>query len=596
MTITEKIAAIRQHMFKAKIAAYIIPSTDPHQSEYIAEHWSGRKWASGFSGSAGTLVITKDFAGLWTDSRYFVQAEQELDGTEIELVPLHVPHSPEFIDWITSTISSNESVGFDGSLFSSNLVKTMYQAFASKRIAMRTDIDFISKIWVTRPSLPTEKVQEHDTFYAGLSRKEKLEDIRKIMKDRGIDYHLLTSLDDIAWAFNIRGTDIKYNPLVICYALIAKHKATIFVDAAKLSPELQASFRADNVSIAPYHSVGQIFSAISDEKTILLDHDKVNYSLRSKLSDKATVISDINIPTMLKAFKNEVEAANLRQTMVKDGVAMVRFLKWLEDEVGNQLITEISAAEKLLSFRKQEDGFQGESFGTISAYKEHAALPHYSATTQSDVAIKTDSVYLVDSGGQYLGGTTDITRTIALGTPSNEERIDFTYVLKGHIELANAVFPAGTKGHQLDTLARMHMWKAGLNFGHGTGHGVGYYLNVHEGPQSISPRGNNLPHTGFEKGMVTSNEPGLYKVDRHGIRTENLVLTVSAGEGEFGEFLKFETLTLCPIDTSLIEDNLLTGDEVKWLNSYHNSVFERLAPHLTEEEVVWLNKKTAELK
>ncbi len=595
MTITEKIAAIRQYMHQLKLDAYIIPSTDPHQSEYIADHWQARRWATGFTGSAGTLVVTAEFAGLWTDSRYFVQAEEELEESDIRLMKLKVPHTPEYIDWLVATLQPSAVVGVDGRLVSTTLVRNIKNAFDLEDIRLKTDVDIISRVWVGRPSLPTGKVMEHETRYTGLTRAEKLDDIRSIMRKKGVDYHLLTSLDDIAWAFNIRGKDIEFNPLVICYALIAHHKATIFIDNQKLAHELQTAFRKDNISIAPYHAVGQIFSAISDEKSILLDPDRVNFSLRSKLSSSATVVEGITIPTLLKACKNEVEVAHIRQTMVKDGVAMVRFLKWLEETIGNELITEISAAEKLSGFRAGQEGFLGESFSTISAYRDHAALPHYSATEQSNVQIQTDSVYLVDSGGQYLGGTTDITRTITLGEPTSEEKVDFTYVLKGHIELDQAVFPVGTKGHQLDSFARMHLWKAGLDYGHGTGHGVGYFLNVHEGPQSISPRGNNTSYVGFQKGMVTSNEPGLYKVGRHGIRTENLVLSVSAGDGEFGEFLKFETLTLCPIDTKLIELDLLTEVEKKWLNNYHNLVFERLAPHLKEEEVVWLNKKTAQV-
>ena len=595
MNTQEKLSALRALMQKNKIDAYVIPMTDPHMSEYVAPHWKVINWFSGFTGSAANIVVTKDFAGLWTDSRYFIQAEDQLKNSGIELVKLKIPHTPEYIAWLNKNLDTDSVVGFDGKVFSVGIAQAMQTTFERKNIQINAGFDFISEIWTDRPEIPAKEVFEHDIKYAGQSRIEKMNTVRKAMQERDIDYHLLSSLDDIAWLFNLRGSDISYNPLFISFALISQSEAYLFVDDKKLPIELKQILKNDVVTVKPYDEIYSLLTELEAGKSILSQLSKTNYSLYKSIPNTCPLIDDINNTTVLKSVKNSTEVANIKETMVKDGVAMVKFLYWLEQTVGKEKITEVSAGEKLLTFRKEQEGFFGESFGIISGYKGHAAMPHYSATTESDVELKPEGIYLVDSGGQYFGGTTDITRTVTLGKLTREEKRDFTLALKGTIDLALVVFPHGTKGVQLDVIARKALWDNRMNYGHGTGHGVGFFLNVHEGPQTIGTSGTGNMATVLQPGMLTSDEPAFYREGKHGIRIENLILTVEDEENEFGKFLKFDTVTLCPIDTKPVDVNLLTKDELTWLNNYHKEVYEKLSVHLDKEHKNWLKEKTKEV-
>ncbi len=589
------LAQLRDYMHKNNLDAYIIPMTDPHMSEYVADHWRSVKWFSGFSGSAGNIVVTQNFAGLWTDSRYFIQAEEQLNNSGIELVKLTIPHTPEYIDWLSTNLAQNAKVGFDGKTFSYGLAKLMQTKFERKNIQIEPDFDFVSEYWKSRPEIPQSKVFEHDIKYAGKSRQEKITDLRKKMNELSADYHLLSSLDDIAWLFNLRGNDIMYNPLFISFALISTNEAFLFVDNQKLSDELKQKLIADKIIIKDYKDIYAYLETISTDSSIIADLSKTNYSLYKSIPEKCTIINKISIAAALKSIKNKQEIEHLRKVHEKDGVAMVKFLYWLEKTISKEKITEISAGEKLLLFRKEQAEFFGESFGIISAYGAHAAMPHYSANEKTNVELKAESFYLVDSGGQYFDGTTDITRTVMLGTPTLEEKRDFTLALKGTIDLAMTIFPAGTKGVQLDAIARKPLWDNKMNYGHGTGHGVGFFLNVHEGPQSISTRNAGIQEETLEEGMYLSDEPAFYREGKHGIRIENLIIVQVAEENDYGKFLKFETLTLCPIDTKPIDTDLLSAAEKGWLNNYHKKVFEKLSPYLSDDEKNWLKEKTKKI-
>ena len=592
MNTQEKLSALRTLMRNNNIDAYIIPMTDPHMSEYVADHWRAIKWVSGFSGSTANVVVTQDYAGLWTDSRYFIQAEAQLKGSGIELVKLKIPHTPEYIDWLNKNIRTGSVVGFDGKVFSVGIAQSMKTAFDRKKINISAEFDFISKIWKDRPEIPANEIFVHDLKYAGQSRTEKIAIVRGKMEQRSLEYHLLSSLDDIAWLFNLRGNDILYNPLFISFALISQKNAILFIDDKKIPIKLRQELAADNISLKSYDEVYVELSNMKDSEAIFAQLSKTNYALYKAIPDTCSIVDDVNITTVLKSMKSETEITNIRETMVKDGVAMVKFLYWLEQSVGTEKITEISAGEKLLSFRKEQEGFFGESFGVISGYKGHAAMPHYSATKESDVELKPEGIYLVDSGGQYFGGTTDITRTVTLGKLTDEEKRDFTLALKGTIDLAMVVFPYGTKGVQLDVIARKALWDNKMNYGHGTGHGVGFFLNVHEGPQTIGTSGTGNMAAVLQPGMLTSDEPAFYREGKHGIRIENLILVVEDEENEFGKFLKFETVTLCPIDLKPVDVDLLTKDERNWLNNYHEEVNQKLSPHLDDEHKNWLKEKT----
>ncbi len=589
---TLPLTQLRNYMHKNNLDAYIIPMTDPHMSEYVAAHWKSIKWFSGFSGSAGTIVVTPDFAGLWTDSRYFIQAAEQLKGSGIELVKLTIPHTPEYIGWLNKNLPENANVGFDGKTFSYGLAKQMQTTFERKKINLKPDFDFVSEHWTDRPPVSGNEVFAHDVKYAGKSRLEKISVLREKMRETAADYHLFSSLDDIAWLFNLRGSDIMYNPLFISFALISQSETFLFVDDKKLSGELKQKLVDDEVIIKNYDEIYPFLSNIQGEKTIIADLSKTNYALYKSIPENCNIVNKISIASVLKSAKNKTEIEHIRKVQVKDGVAMVKFLHWLDKNIEKEKITEISAGEKLLAFRKEQEGFFGESFGVISAYGAHAAMPHYSATKESNTELKPKSFYLVDSGGQYVDGTTDITRTVALGAPTKEEKHDFTLALKGTIDLAMSIFPHGTKGVQLDAIARKPLWDNRMNYGHGTGHGVGFFLNVHEGPQSISTRNAGIQEETLEVGMYLSDEPAFYRAGKHGIRIENLILVMPDEENDYGKFLKFETVTLCPIDTKPVEVNLLTKDERNWLNNYHKTVYEKLSAHLPDDVKKWLKEKT----
>jgi Xaa-Pro aminopeptidase len=592
MKITEKIAALRSEMVKNAIDAYIIPSTDPHISEYVAECWTSRAWISGFTGSAGTVVVTKDFAGLWTDSRYFLQAENELSGSGIELCKLGMPETLDYPEWLRENMPTNSVVGFDGKVVTVSLAQKMRKLFELKNISINSDFDFIHTIWSDRKSVPMNQIFEHEIQYAGKSRVEKLSDIKAKMKAQDADYHILATLDDINWLFNIRGRDVAFNPVAVCYAVISQNSTELFIYDDKIPAELKNTFKNDGIEISDYNSIAERIGKFEIGKNILVDVNKMNLWLYNSIPLHCKIIEGSNISTMYKACKNPTEIQGMKNAFRRDAVAMINFAYWLENNVGKIEITEITTMDKIRELRSEIPFYFGESFNTIAGYKGNGAIVHYGANEQSNSTIQPDGFFLFDSGGQYFDGTTDITRMFHLSEPTEQEKIDYTLVLKGHINLAMAQFPVKTRGSQLDILARKSLWDLGMNYMHGTGHGVGCFMNVHEGPQNI--RMDENPTT-LELGMVISNEPGLYRSGQYGIRIENLVVVVEGEKTEFGQFLKFETLTLCPIDTKAINKSLLTENEIKWFNDYHRLVYNEVSELLDENKKKWLLEKTKEI-
>jgi Xaa-Pro aminopeptidase len=585
-TINNRIAALRAHIAQEQIQAFIIPSTDPHLSEYVAPHWQSREWISGFTGSAGTVVVTAKDAGLWTDSRYFLQAARQLEGTCITLYKEMLPETPNIPEFLSAHLQEGDCVGIDGKMFSAEEVEHLQKELKKSGIRIKSIADPMQLLWTDRPAMPLAPAFVYDTKYAGMSFTEKLPAVRQAMEAAGADSLLLSALDEIAWLLNIRGNDVHCNPVVVSYLLIEKDKVNYFVQPQKVTPELAEYFSANGISVHPYEEIGHYLNSFNAH-SILMNPAKTNYAIYSAIRPGCLIINGASPVALLKAIRNKQEIAGIHAAMQRDGVALVKFLKWLDEAVPAGKETEISVDKKLHTFRAAQPLYMGESFDTIAGYKEHGAIVHYEATPETDVTLKPEGFLLLDSGAQYLDGTTDITRTIALGPLTEEEKTDYTLILKGHIALAMAVFPEGTRGAQLDVLARMPIWKERMNYLHGTGHGVGHFLNVHEGPQSI--RMNENP-VALQPGMVTSNEPGVYKAGSHGIRTENLVLTVPAGEGMFGKYLKFETLTLCPICRKGIIKELLTAEEIGWLNDYHRTVYEKLSPDLNNDEREWLKE------
>ncbi len=585
-TINNRIAALRAHIAQEQIQAFIIPSTDPHLSEYVAPHWQSREWISGFTGSAGTVVVTAKDAGLWTDSRYFLQAARQLEGTCITLYKEMLPETPNIPEFLSAHLQEGDCVGIDGKMFSAEEVEHLQKELKKSGICIKSIADPMQLLWTDRPAMPLAPAFVYDTKYAGMSFTEKLPAVRQAMEAAGADSLLLSALDEIAWLLNIRGNDVHCNPVVVSYLLIEKDKVNYFVQPQKVTPELAEYFSANGISVHPYEEIGHYLNSFNAH-SILMNPAKTNYAIYSAIRPGCLIINGASPVALLKAIRNKQEIAGIHAAMQRDGVALVKFLKWLDEAVPAGKETEISVDKKLHTFRAAQPLYMGESFDTIAGYKEHGAIVHYEATPETDVTLKSEGFLLLDSGAQYLDGTTDITRTIALGPLTEEEKTDYTLILKGHIALAMAVFPEGTRGAQLDVLARMPIWKERMNYLHGTGHGVGHFLNVHEGPQSI--RMNENP-VALQPGMVTSNEPGVYKAGSHGIRTENLVLTVPAGEGMFGKYLKFETLTLCPICRKGIIKELLTAEEIGWLNDYHRTVYEKLSPDLNNDEREWLKE------
>lgn len=591
MTFKEKLQAIREQMSVDRVDAYVIPSADPHISEYLPDHYKCISFATGFKGSVSTVVITQDFAGLWADSRYFEQAEEQLKGSGYELVKLKAQHTPEYITWLATTLKDCTVVAFDEKMVSVALGELFKQQLAYKKIQFQSK-DYLQSIWDNRPPLPSEPAFLVAEEFAGESTTSKLSSIRAVMKQHHAHYHLISSLDDIAWVFNIRGRDVSFNPVVLSFALVTENEATLYIQHDKLSQEDRSSLSSNGIEILSYDTIAKDLQHLKAESSILIDPRRNCLALYKLIPSSVKIIKETNPSTHLKSAKNNTEIENTRVAMRKDGVAITRFLKWINENVGQIKITELSAAAQLRSFRAEQEGYFGDSFNTISAYKAHGALPHYASTAESDVEIHAEGLFLVDSGGQYFYGTTDITRVIPLGKTTEEESTDYTLVLKGMIEGCRTRFPKGTCGYAIDAITRNPLWDYAINFGHGTGHGVGYFLNVHEGPQVFNASASPIP---IELGMITSIEPGIYRPGKHGIRIENLVLTIPYQSNEFSEFYAFEALTLAPIDTSIVKKELLESSQVDWLNQYHKRVFETLSPYLNEDERVFLKEMTREI-
>lgn len=589
-----RLARLRELMKREHLSAFIFPSTDAHQSEYVADHWRGREWISGFNGSAGTAVVTMKSAALWTDSRYFLAAEEQLEDTEYQLMRLKMEGTPTIAEWLGKELQNVQSpeVGLDGMVNSYNYVKDLsYSLRKLGGITLRTNLDPLEQIWENRPSLPANPVEIQPLEYAGETLASKVVRIRKSLRELHADGMLVSALDDIAWTLNLRGTDVHCNPVFVSYLLIESDKVSLFVDDNKLSPEVKQYLQDNQVSLYNYNKVEKCLESYS-EYNILLDGDETSYYLWKTVKCQEIVAAASPIPAM-KAVKNEAEIEGYRSAMLKDGVAMVKFLKWLKPavEAGGQ--TEISIDEKLTSLRAEQKQFRDISFDTIAGYAQHGAIVHYEATPETDVVLKPEGLILIDSGAQYQDGTTDITRTIALGGVSEEMKHIYTLVLKAHIQLELVKFPDGASGTQLDAVGRECMWREGYNFLHGTGHGVGSYLCVHEGPHQI--RMEWMP-TPLRAGMTLTDEPGLYLAGKFGVRIENTVLISDYMSTEFGKFLQIEPLTLCPIDTTPIDVDMLLPEEIDWLNAYHHSVYEKLSPFLDEEEKKWLENATKPIK
>lgn len=589
-----RLARLRELMKREHLSAFIFPSTDAHQSEYVADHWRGREWISGFNGSAGTAVVTMKSAALWTDSRYFLAAEEQLEGTEYQLMRLKMEGTPTIAEWLGKELQDVQSpeVGLDGMVNSYNYVKDLsYSLRKLGGITLRTNLDPLEQIWENRPSLPANPVEIQPLEYAGETLASKVARIRKSLRELHADGMLVSALDDIAWTLNLRGTDVHCNPVFVSYLLIESDKVSLFVDDNKLSPEVKPYLQDNQVSLYKYNKVEKCLESYS-EYNILLDGNETSYYLWKTVKCQEIVAAGSPIPAM-KAVKNKAEIEGYRSAMLKDGVAMVKFLKWLKPavEAGGQ--TEISIDEKLTSLRAEQKLFRDISFDTIAGYAQHGAIVHYEATPETDVVLKPEGLILIDSGAQYQDGTTDITRTIALGPVSQEMKHVYTLVLKAHIQLELVKFPDGASGTQLDAVGRECMWREGYNFLHGTGHGVGSYLCVHEGPHQI--RMEWMP-TPLRAGMTLTDEPGLYLAGKFGVRIENTVLISDYMSTEFGKFLQIEPLTLCPIDTAPIDVDMLLPEEIDWLNAYHHSVYEKLSPFLDEEEKIWLENATKPIK
>lgn len=595
-TTPARIAALREVMQQRGIAACIVPTADPHLSEYLPAHWQSREWLSGFTGSAGTLVVTQDFAGLWTDSRYFSQAERQLAGSGIELVKLNVPHTPEHADWLCTHLNAGQRVACAADMLSLASERSLRRRLAQRGTELVED-DLPAAIWDDRPPLPHAPVYEHPIEYAIRTRTEKLAGVRDAMRKLGATHHFVSALDEIAWVMNLRGSDVDYNPVFLAHLLIDERGATLFVETSKLDIAHQDALAADGLALAGYEAAADALGKLPADAKLLLDPAQVSVALAHAIPGQAEVVEAPGPITAAKARKGDPEMEHVREAMRRDGVALVRGARWLEESLKEgRRVTELDVDVKLRELRSGQPGFVSESFSTIAGYQANAALPHYSATPESHAELQARGMLLIDSGAQYLGGTTDITRMWALGETTPEQRRDVTLVLKGVIALSRAKFPRGASGQQLDALARAPIWAAGIDYGHGTGHGVGYCLNVHEGPQSIRPPRSASRLEPMDVGMITSIEPGIYKPGRHGVRIENLAATVPAGDGEFGEFLAFETLTLCPIDTRLLDLALLDGTEIAWLDGYHATVRERLAPLLQDPaDRAWLDARCAPL-
>lgn len=592
--IPERIAALREAMKQHKIDAYIIPTSDPHMSEYPADCWKYREWISGFTGSAGTVIITADKAGLWTDSRYFLQASTQLEGTGIELFKMMLPETPTIPEFLTHELKEGQTVGLNGETYSLADARSLEKALAEKEIKLNTNASLIDPIWKERPAIPEAPMFEMPIELSGKSTEDKLIDINKMLHKAGADCTILSALDEVAWTFNIRGTDVAYNPVVISYAFVSEKESVLFVNPKKIPAEIAEHLKKEGVTLADYGMLATFLSRLPEQTRVFIDSKRTNVAIYNALPKSSILIEGTSPANHLKSIKNETEIKGFRNAVLKDGIAMTKFYFWLEKMLkAGEKVTELSAAAKLTALRSEQPQYVMDSFASISSYGPHGAVVHYSPTPETDTELKTDSLYLLDSGAQYLDGTTDITRTIALcDEPSEQMKKDFTRALKGTIGIAKCKFPAGIRGYLIDAFARKALWDAGINYLHGTCHGIGHCLNVHEGPQSIRMEENPVI---LEPGMVMSDEPAMYRPGEYGIRTENMILIRKDSETEFGKFLGFETLTLCYIDTKLVIPSMLSVREHAWLNKYHQMVYDLVSPHLTEEEKAWLKEKTAEI-
>lgn len=584
-----KLAELRSAMQKQGTHAWIIPSSDAHESEYVAEHWLGREWLSGFSGSAGTVVVTVDKAALWTDGRYFIQAEQELAGSEIELMRDGQVGVPNLSSWLVDALGENAVVGFDGKSYSLQKVRVLEKKLVQKKITLKTDLDLLDVIWNDRPSLPANSVFLHEETFAGKSSSDKLTEVRAAMEKQGAEYLLITTLDDIAWLFNLRGSDIECNPVFLAYTLISKTTVSLYINEQRIEADALFALQKTQVDLQPYEAITQDLNEIPDASKILIDPATTSHSLFNALPESLEVIEQPSPSRALKAIKNNVEVARMADCHRRDGAAMVRFIHWLDNNIPTGTLNEVNIDEKLCGIRAESEMFKGVSFPSIVGYADHGAICHYRADEESSYDVQAKGLLLIDSGAQYPDGTTDITRTFACGETTEEEKRDYTLVLKCHIALACARFKKGTRGIQLDAITRQALWAEGLDFNHGTGHGVGYFLNVHEGPQSISSRWVDTP---LKPGMLITNEPGMYRDGKHGVRLENIMLVESEITNEFGEFYKLRPLTMAPFDTRPLVRELLTPAEIRWLNDYHHQVRDELSGELDGADKEFLIQAT----
>ncbi|EPJ97925.1 MULTISPECIES: aminopeptidase P family protein [Pseudomonas] len=589
--VPQRLAQIRQLMSREGIHALLVPSADPHLSEYMPGYWQGRQWLSGFHGSVGTLIVTDSFAGVWADSRYWEQATKELEGSGIELVKL-IPGQPGPLDWLAEQTPEGGVVAVDGAVMAVASARTLGGKLAERGARLRTDIDLLKAVWSDRPSLPDQPVYAHLPPQATVSRVEKLAKLREALKERGADWHFIATLDDIAWLFNLRGADVSFNPVFVSFALISQQQATLFVALDKVDAALRAVLEQDGVTLRDYSEAATALREVPDGASLQIDPARVTVGLLDNLGSGVKLVEGLNPTTLAKSRKSLADAEHIRRAMEQDGAALCEFFAWLEGAWGRERITELTIDEHLTAARTRRPDFVSLSFNTIAAFNANGAMPHYHATEEAHAVIEGDGLLLIDSGGQYLGGTTDITRMVPVGTPTAEQKRDCTRVLKGVIALSRAKFPRGILSPLLDAIARAPIWAEQVDYGHGTGHGVGYFLNVHEGPQVIAYQAAAAPQTAMQAGMITSIEPGTYRPGRWGVRIENLVLNREAGSSEFGEFLEFETLTLCPIDTRCLEPSLLTQDEKDCFNAYHAEVQRRLSPLLDGDALQWLNTRT----
>ena len=595
--IKQRIENIRDLMKEKNIYAYIVPSSDYHQSEYVGDYFKSREFMSGFTGSAGTLIISMDEAGLWTDGRYFIQAENELKDSCIKLFKMGEEGVPTIEEYLLEKLPKNSTLGFDGRVMSVKEGQSLANKLAFKGINIEYKYDLVNDIWEDRCSLPTEKAFLLGTEYSGESFSDKLSRIRAVMKEKKATTHILASLDDIAWLFNIRGRDVKSNPVVLSYAVITIDSVYLFIDKNKIGKDIRAELSKENVQIKGYEEVYEFIKNIDENEVVLIDTSKVNYAIYNNIPSNVQKIEERNPSILFKSIKNEIELKNIRNSHIKDGVAFTKFMYWLKNNIGKIEITEISATQKLEEFRREQDKFIEPSFSTIAAYKDHAAMMHYSATEESNYKLEPRDLFLVDSGGQYFDGTTDITRTIALGPIPENVRKDFTNVVRGMIRLSKAKFLYGCRGYNLDILARGPLWEEGIDYKCGTGHGIGFVLNVHEGPNGFrwKVREDIDDSCILEEGMVTTNEPGVYVENSHGIRIENEIVVRKAEKNEYGQFMDFEVITFAPIDLDAIDESLILKDEKVYLNNYHKQVYDKISPYLNEEEKQWLKTYTREI-